>query len=486
MSTKLLQQSALYSIGKLFIFLAGLISYPILTKTLSIEEYGTVALLTVSIGLMSTFIKFGVQQSIIRFRRELDKYIFSTNIIALSVSVTSLATVFLFLSGSLIGRYSELIIFQNPFFIIILSSALLQALQSFCINILISLEKSLIVTTLGIFYKVFSLSTMLIAILIISSSALSFIYALLLADVIYFLILLFWIFKNNYLNGFSKELIDKTIIKNFLIFGIPMFGYELANMFHAFSDRFLIEIFLGRETLGLYSASYNMAKMMSDLILGGLITAILPQYLALWKKEGKEATEKLVSKVNSLILLFGPFFIAGIYATAENLLILLTTKQYSEHAYLLPIIFFGSMLFSLGIIYSAGLQIAKKSPLMLKVVLESAILNLLLNVVLISKFGMISAAINTVISYTWACARFYFLGRKILHIHFDFWLLIRASSYSILMYLIISNIYLPSIIFTLISKIVIGATIAILLVGFFEKQLRTDILILVKNKFNKV
>jgi len=484
LSIKLLKQSSLYSVGKLFAFAAGLISYPILTKTLSVEEYGTVALLTVTIGLMSSFVKFGVQQSIIRFKHDFDKPIFSSNILALSLSLTILTVCFLFLIGAVARQYSAMSLFQNPVYIIILFSAAFQALQSFCINLLISSEKSVAVTTLGIIYKLLSLSTMLIAILLISASSFSFIIALLIADAIYLTVLIFWIFKNKHLSGFSYALVDKTIIRNFLLFGIPMFGYEMSNMFHAFSDRFLIEMYLGREKLGLYSASYNMAKMMSDLILGGLVIAILPQYLAIWKKQGKSATELFLSNVNNIILLFLPIVIAGIYAISDDLLAILTTKQYQAHSYLLPIILVGTLLFNLGMIYSAGLQIQKKSKTMLRVVIESAILNLLLNIFLIPKYGLISAAINTVVSYLWASFRFYFLTRQHLKISFDLLLFSRAIAYAVIMYLAIIQIEFSSEIMSLLIKIFLGGVITVFLIYTFEAKIRDEIIALIKKRFN--
>lgn len=484
MSIKLLKQSSLYSVGKLFAFAAGLVSYPVLTKTLSVEEYGTVALLTITIGLMSSFIKLGVQQSIVRFKHELDKKIFSSNILALSLTLTTLTAVFLFLVGAMVRQYSGMNLFQMPVYLIIIFSSSLQALQSFCINLLVSSEKSVAVTILGIIYKLLSLSTMLVAILLISASSFSFILALLVADIIYFFILVFWVFKNEYISGFSFALVDKVVIRSFLLFGIPMFGYEISNMFHAFLDRFLIEIYLGRENLGFYSASYNMAKMISDLMLGGLVMAILPQYLSIWKNEGRSATELFLTNVNNVILLFLPAVVVGIFALSSDLLAILTTEQYKDYSYLLPIILIGTFLFNLGIIYSAGLQIQKKSKTMLRVVIESVILNLLLNIIFIPMFGLISAAINTVISYLWASFRFYFLTRQHLKITFNLLLLLRATTYAMIMYAVISSIQLSSEFGSLITKTFLGGFIVVFLIYIFEPKMRDNIISLIKSRLN--
>ncbi len=484
MSDKLIKQSSLYTIGKLFAFLAGLISYPVLTKTLSIEEYGTVALFTVTIGLMGTFIKFGVQQSIIRYKHDLEPALFSSNIIFLSLCTVFATVLFQLMLRSILINFSDNIIFKNPIFFIILFSSTLQALQSYCINLLVAIEKSATVTVMSMTYKILSLSTMLIAILLISATSFSFIIALLLSDLLYFLILIYWILKKRYISGFSIQLIDKKIIKNLLIFGIPMFGYELSNMFHAFVDRFLIEIYLGREPLGLYSASYNMAKMIADLMLGGLITALLPKYLYLWKKSGKAETEKLLSDINKYLILFFPILLMGIYSVSSNLFGVLTTPRYQQYAYLLPIIFSGTFLFNIGIIYSAGLQIKKMSGVMLRVVIESAIINLILNIIFIPKYGIISAAIVTFISYLWTASRFYFLSKPIVFIQFNFSLLIRSSIYALIMFVLINSIYITSDIYTLIVKTLTGSLIAMILIYLFEKDIRNQIKSIIRNRFN--
>ena len=56
-----------YATGGLFSALIGVASFPILTRSLSVEDYGLLGLIVSSLTLFVAFGKFGVQHSIVRF-----------------------------------------------------------------------------------------------------------------------------------------------------------------------------------------------------------------------------------------------------------------------------------------------------------------------------------------------------------------------------------------------------------------------------------
>lgn len=481
MSKKLLLQSSIYSVGKVFSLIAGLISYPILTKNLSISEYGVVALLTVTIGLMSSFMKFGLQHSVIRFYHELKYEEFISNLLYLTLITLSFSSLMLYLVGTVSGQFFSQFIFRNDVLLIIISAALMQSIQSYVFNLFVAKEKSKTVTGLRIVYRFISLITMLIAILYIQASAYSFLISLLIADIIFTLLILLWTYKAGYLKSINKKHTNKGTFKSMLLFGIPMLGYEISNMIHAFIDRFMIENFLGSSYLGLYSAPYNMANMISDILIGGVATAVIPLYLNTWKTQGKQATEKLLANTNRIFLIIVPAVIAGLYAVSEPLLGILATDEYKSVAYIMPIASIGSVIFGLSVIYAAGLQINKSTSKLFRYVLESTIINATLNYILIPEYGLIAAALNTVVSYVWMALRFYIEGNKTVKVEFDLYLLLRSITYAGIMSLVINHIETNTDSTDLILRSLAGVAIYTLLLFLFEKQLKKEAFTIFRN-----
>ena len=65
---KLLTQSAIYFITLLLTNLAGLITFPIWTRVFTIEEYGQLSIIAITIPLAVSISKFGINHSALRLQ----------------------------------------------------------------------------------------------------------------------------------------------------------------------------------------------------------------------------------------------------------------------------------------------------------------------------------------------------------------------------------------------------------------------------------
>jgi len=480
MSTLLLKQSSIYSLNHLFVTLSGLITFPLLTKNLSVVEYGAAGLFTITIGMLSSLNKFGIQQSIIRFKPDVDNDNLLSSIFYPGLLLVLMSSIFIYCLGLVLSTISVSILFTSPAMEIIVLSSALQSIRALIMNVLISDQKSMLVTFFSLIYRILTLSTVAIIILYISKTSIGFIYSILISDIVITFIMLGVCFKNNILIPFSKGSFNKGIFFGALAFSIPMFGNEISHMLHAFIDRYFIEYYISKEALGIYSASYNMANIICNTLIGGLAIAIVPVYLNVWKNEGLEATQKLLSDVNSAYLLLAPGVIAGLYLVSKPLLIVLATREYAEFSYLLPLISIGLILFSANIIYAAGLQIIKKPKKMLQFVLESMLINIILNYLFIPSYGIDAAAIITIVSYLWMTVRMFFEGRKVVRVYFDFLLLLRSTIYASLMIIVGSLIQFNSPLVNLLVTILVGGGTYVLLILLLEVSVRKTIFILIR------
>src|SRR5262245_54345156 len=60
-----------YSLGSLLTTIAGLISFPLLTRVFTIDDYGAMNLIAATLTIAVAFGKVGIQHSIIRYHSEI-------------------------------------------------------------------------------------------------------------------------------------------------------------------------------------------------------------------------------------------------------------------------------------------------------------------------------------------------------------------------------------------------------------------------------
>ena len=472
MRNKLLQQSSIYSLNNLFASLAGLITFPFLTKNLSIDDYGAVALFTITTSLLTSINKLGIQQSIIRFHSDTSPETLQSSIFYPGILMILLSSMFIYFMGIILSDFSTSVIFNEVPLLIITLSAAFQSIRSLVNNLLIANQFSFSYTLLSFIHRLFSLSLIIIILLYISQSPEGFIMAILIADAIITIVAIIWCYQSNLITKFKPTFFEKSIYVSALMFSLPLFASELFHMIHAFIDRYLIEFYISKEALGIYSASYNMATIICGTLTGGIIVAIVPIYLKAWKEHGPAETKKILDSTVNVYLLFSPAIICGLYLISEPLLTVLSTKEYAQHSYLLPIIATGILLGSSNAIFSAGLQIEKRTKRIFTFVIESAVLNTVLNVIFIPTYGIKAAAIITVLSYFWMVLRLAMEGQKTIKIFFNYLLLIRSMLYCTVMIVLCQSIAISNPVIQLAVIAITGSIIYITLILAFEKDIR--------------
>src|ERR1700749_798868 len=69
---RLMVQTSHYGLTSLFNMVAGLVTFPILTRLFSVADYGTMTLIAATLTVSVAVAKVGVQHSIVRYHSEID------------------------------------------------------------------------------------------------------------------------------------------------------------------------------------------------------------------------------------------------------------------------------------------------------------------------------------------------------------------------------------------------------------------------------
>jgi O-antigen/teichoic acid export membrane protein len=134
------------------------------------------------------------------------------------------------------------------------------------------------------------------------------------------------------------------------------------------------------------------------LLIVPFITALTPTIINVWEKNRDEAEHNLQKLSRYFLMLSLPALI-GFNSLSKPIISILTTPQYYGGQLIFPFVTTGAFFMGLYLLSYTGLIIHEKTRLIAKIITISAILNILLNLVLIPYYGFIGAGISTMIAY---------------------------------------------------------------------------------------
>jgi O-antigen/teichoic acid export membrane protein len=175
------------------------------------------------------------------------------------------------------------------------------------------------------------------------------------------------------------------------------------------SDRLVIGHFMGPESVGVYSANYALAGLLM-LFQTPLQVTLLPKVSSLWNAERASAV-RYISLSNKLFLTFAIPFVVAAPVVARPLLARLGNEEISAAGGVLTfLIAAGVLAWGVSVMLTQIFYGARRTLPVGVVTVAAALLNLLLNLLLVPAWGVNGAAFATLVSYAASCAALYALS----------------------------------------------------------------------------
>jgi O-antigen/teichoic acid export membrane protein len=184
-------------------------------------------------------------------------------------------------------------------------------------------------------------------------------------------------------------------------FGGPVAAVSIGYIVLAISDRLLISVLLGPAAAGAYSAASGVASRALGLLLPPIATATKPHVFTEFSRHGAPAAGQVLKRLSDWLTAVG-LPITVILAAAPSALMsaLLGRNLADTAATVLPWTAIGALLSSfLTLHFAVGLQIVHRTKWMLLAVAPAAACNVLLNMLLLPRFGILAAGWAMVASY---------------------------------------------------------------------------------------
>ena len=409
-STSLFKNTSVYLFSSLFSFLIPILLLPVYTRFLSLSDFGIIILFTMFGGLVSNFISLNLYFSSYLFYFKLKKdpenykTLNSTNFIANCV-IFSIAAIFLYFSIDWISTY----IFENQ----LTKKLILLSFLSGCFGyFILYLNTLLIVQGLAISSTIMTISLILLdaslTLYFIFGKSLTFmarVYSIPISQGI-IAIVLFVLNRKLFVLRFSLK-----HLKESLKISSPLILNSGIGVIQDSFDKTMLNQLTGIISVGYFSFGTKFAagvKMISDSVDKSFNPFFLESANRKTEK-GKEDIVNMFYKVAFFVICIG---LCVIYFS-EELIIILTTKEFYPSMYITPIFVWYYLIGVMAKISMNQISFSEKTAYILPGTTVMVLINVILNILLIPKHGAIGAAFATAISALFSQSILYFFGRKL-------------------------------------------------------------------------
>jgi O-antigen/teichoic acid export membrane protein len=391
---KIVQNTFIYTIGQILPQAAGFILLPIYTHYLSPAEYGIVNSMVVFQTIIAIFFTLCLERSIFRlywdYKSESEKKDFlGTITISISVlSVLFLGLLFL-LNGSVGLMYKSISFF--PFFAYAIFSTFFATFSMVPKNHLMVKEKAGYFVTISLIQFFLNAGFILWWLIVKDGGAIGYLKGNLFGHLVMFPFFIFISFKTIHLK-FSYK-----IFKKIASFSLPLIPAILTGWILNLSDRIFIERFFTLGDVGIYSLGYKIAGMVG-IFAGSISMAYSPVFFKLANSDNQVIAVKSISRYNHIYLMVVVIFCFFVSFFAKEVIIILFNEKYREAYLFIPLISFSYLFSQAGGITGLFFQQSKKMKENMYISISAAFMNIILNFLLIPRFGVFGAAYATILS----------------------------------------------------------------------------------------
>lgn len=363
---------------------------PLYTRCLSTADYGTVDLLVNTVQLVMPFLTIQIQDAVLRFSMDL-KYdksdVFSTGfsitlkgglLIILAVIVLNITDLFVLPAG-----------YWTFFVVTYFTGAFSNIFSYFCRGI----GKIKILTVSSIVTSVVTVSLNLLLLLVFKFGLIGYLIANAAGQISNIII----IYLGAGLSEFTKFRIENRILKREMIyFSIPMIFSAISWWINNASDRYILTYFAGVSVVGIYAVSSKIPTIVSTL--SSIVSRAYS--ISAIKDLDREDGDGFLGQSYALISACSGLACSFLIITNVFLSKILFSNDFFSAWRFVPPLLLAALMNQLSLSCENLLIALKNTKVISVTAICAALVNTILNFILIPHFGAYGAAIATVIAFS--------------------------------------------------------------------------------------
>jgi O-antigen/teichoic acid export membrane protein len=401
------RHTAVFGFGNVLAKALGFLMLPLYTHYLRPVDYGILELLELSMSLLGMFLNMGMTAAVLRSyaaaksadeRRQTVSTAFIFAVVTGSLSFVLALTLIRPLSALILGPDIP------PMYLMMsVTSFVLGYIANLPRTYLRALEASgafVAVDTAALFVML-SLNIIFIAVLKIGLVAI--LLSSLIVVSLQVILLSAWTIRKVGL-GFSHPL-----LREMLAFGAPLMSANVSLFTLQFADRFFLQHLRSIEVVGVYAVGHKLGYMLNFLVVQPFFIMWQSRMFVIYEQPNHEAVYRRLFVLYSLLLTYVGLALS---VTSPEIVRLMVDSKFAGAQDVIPLIALSYIFYGLGFYAQLGLFLSKKTGVIGAIGAAAAILNLGLNYFLISKLGMIGAALATLLSFMVIAVSSYVLSQR--------------------------------------------------------------------------
>jgi O-antigen/teichoic acid export membrane protein len=407
---KFARDVSLIAISELLIRVRPIIFLPIITKVLGASDYGIYTSLLVTLSFLLPFSLLGTNISIVRFLAPEKNKIKKAKSLFTSlyfVCFTSIVfSLFLYFSAGTLANT----VFGNPesaeiirlgafLFpveaLLVIFVSFFQMKQQMYLVSLINISKALGPLALAILFLLSGYGLMhLIYSFIIVYSTLTF-FSLLLV-----------------LKDLRPTFPDWSILAGYLSFGIPLVIATFSGTILNLGDRYVIGFFMSSTAVGIYAVAYTIGNIISIFMAPINVAILSPASKAYESSRENELKNYFEYGIKYFLMLAIPAIFALTLLSDSFITALATEEFLNDNFMIVGFVSIAALFYGLFNINATIFYVLKKVKTLTIILIGGAISNIILNILLVPKFGLVGAAFSTLLCFMSIYITSLYISRK--------------------------------------------------------------------------
>lgn len=368
--------------SKILVFLL----LPLYTRVLSNADYGIVDLIVQTANLLIPIVSLGIANGVIRFG--LDKNNNSSDVFSTGFFTILIGFVIFLLLEPLMSKIKYISDFTALIYIFVLMSSL----RSLCSQFIRSKQLVRLYAFDGVLSTITTIVFNILYLIVLKLGINGYVLAIISSDFLSVCFLFYTASLYKFIKLKSKR---KSTSKSMLKYSIPLIPSTIFWWITNVSDRYIVAYFHGTQANGLYALSYKIPT---------IVTLLSSIFLEAWQlsaasEKDTKYRERFFTNVfksyASLIIISASFLILSVKAITK---ILVSDAFYASWQYV-PFLVMATTFSCLATFLGSIYFVEKKSNLSLVTTFMGALINIILNFILIPRYGVNGAGFATFISY---------------------------------------------------------------------------------------
>ncbi len=408
------KHSALYTTAELLKKAIGFIMIPLYTHYLAPADYGVIEILNLILEVLAIIVGARIISAQTRYyhiyedHREKREVYTTALVFAMLLSALSIATLW----GETAGL-SRLTLGNGSYaahYRLVIACFAIQNIFLVGENDLIIRKRSLFFSGLSIILMILSLSLNVLFLAVFHLGVWAILWSIFITKAVN-LVVVPATLRGDKIRFSSKKL------GQMLRYGLPLVPASLAMFVIHFSDRFFLQRYCSLTDVGIYSLAYKFGMIISVILSTPFQRAWGTHSFEIERRPESSVVHARIFTYFACILAFLGLCIS---VFIEDAIALLAPPSYAGAASIVPLIVLSYVLMGLGGMAALGIMLSCRTQYMTYIQVPAAAINIALNFALIRPYGIMGAALATLLTFGIMFVATFWVSQRIYPIPYEY------------------------------------------------------------------